>query len=301
MLITASCGAGDVAVEVDEACQTLEALKALLQAALPTADVEKVVLTVDGRCLSDDEAVCGLGDGDIVELSPTAAARAVTALREEGLSIDLEGFCVAASRDSVHLCGLYLDAGVGDATGTGGTNPLHAAAEANCVAVCTLLLDQGWLIDELTGEEHDTPLHLACDKGHVEVSKLLLERGCAVNATNGRGCTPLHYSCEHSRPELTELLLDHGARVSVKDGNGYSAFFYAAYKGWAAVCKLLLDRGNPVDEKEGVEGDTALHIVCEGKSVEICKLLLDRGFHIEAMNAASVTPLPVLCVRTTKT
>ena len=82
MLVTASWGGEDMAAEVGAECRTLAALKALLQAALPELDVEQTVLAVGGRRLADDEAVCGLEDSAVVELSPTP--RALATLRGEG-------------------------------------------------------------------------------------------------------------------------------------------------------------------------------------------------------------------------
>ena len=81
MQITATWGDEEVAVEVEAECRTLAALKALLQDALPEVDVGTVRLEVGGRELTDDDDVCGLEAGSVVELSVTAAALAALTLR----------------------------------------------------------------------------------------------------------------------------------------------------------------------------------------------------------------------------
>ena len=64
MLVTASWGGADVAVEVDAGCRSVDGLKRCLQEALPEVDVEAVRLEVCGRPV-DDEAVLGLVDGSL--------------------------------------------------------------------------------------------------------------------------------------------------------------------------------------------------------------------------------------------
>ena len=86
MLVTASWGGADVAVEVDAGCRSVAALKRCLQEALPEVDVEAVRLEVCGRPV-DDEAVLGLVDGSVIDVSASQAALAAATLREEGCDV----------------------------------------------------------------------------------------------------------------------------------------------------------------------------------------------------------------------
>eukprot|EP00754_Rhynchopus_humris_P008005 Rhum_TRINITY_DN13639_c2_g1::Rhum_TRINITY_DN13639_c2_g1_i1::g.62005::m.62005 len=111
MLITASWGAADVAVEVDVGCRSVAALKRCLQEALPELDVEAVRLEVGGRSVDGNE-VLGLGEGSVIKISMTQAAQAAATLREEGRVVDFRGFCRVAEQGELRLCRLYVEAGV---------------------------------------------------------------------------------------------------------------------------------------------------------------------------------------------
>eukprot|EP00754_Rhynchopus_humris_P021163 Rhum_TRINITY_DN14732_c2_g5::Rhum_TRINITY_DN14732_c2_g5_i1::g.112143::m.112143/K10380/ANK; ankyrin len=307
MLVTASWGGEDVAVEVGAECRTLAALKALLQAALPELDVEQTVLAVGGRCVADDEAVCGLEDGAVVALSPTVAARARATLRAEGLSVDWRGFRAAVMDDDVRLSGLYLDAGVSISPGE---SALHAACGFNSFAVCKLLLDRGFAVGEKDAEKN-APLHHACRVGDaaLETVKLLLDRGAAIDGKGCDGNTPLHFACNPDRwadhaeeyePSthvgVAKLLLDRGCAIDGRNGgrNAETPLFRACYTGDLEVVKLLLDRGAAVNKKVYTDV-TPLHIACNFGHVSIVQLLLDQGAAIDGKTCGGSTPLHEAC------
>ena len=83
-------------VEVDAECRSVDGLKRCLQEALPEVDAEQVRLEVCGRRV-DDEAVLGLVDGSVIDVSATQAALAADTLREEGRAVDFKGLCLAAA------------------------------------------------------------------------------------------------------------------------------------------------------------------------------------------------------------
>ena len=221
MQITATWGKEEVAVEVEAECRTLGALKALLQDALPEVDVGTVRLEVGGRELTDDDDVCGLEAGCVVELSVTAAVLAAATLREEGWEVDFDGFCRAAGEGDLRRVGLYLDAGVSCIPDRQG--PLHMACLFNHVEVVRLLVDRGCAISG-TNENGTTPLHIACmrnglpivacESKHVAIATLLLDGGCAMASKNMQGQTPLHFACRFNDFELVKLLVDRGAAIS---------------------------------------------------------------------------------------
>ena len=199
--------------------RTLAALKALLQDALPEVDVGTVRLEVGGRELADDDDVCGLEAGSVVELSVTAAALAAATLREERCYIDFAGFCDASQQGDVRRCGLYLDAGV--ACIHGEKAPLHYACEFNRVDVARLLLDRGAAIDEANAWTNNA-LHIACLRNHVEIATLLLDRGADVDTKSSTGDTPLHLATLFGHVSVVRLLLDRGCAIPAAVPRGTS-------------------------------------------------------------------------------
>ena len=253
MLVTASWGGADVAVEVDAECRSVAALKRCLQEALPELDVEAVRLEVCGRSV-DDEEVLRLGEGSAIDISVTQAALAATSLREEGCAVDFHGFCRVAREDDVRLCKLYLEAGVVWPPGV--TNPLHIAVRRDHRELCELFLSSGCASDEKDVHGY-TPLHCAVYEGNRQLAKLLLDSRCARDEADNLGCTPLHCA------------------VSMSD---------------TRLCKLLLDSGCAKDLKEN-EGNTPLHCAVSMSNTELCQLLLDSGCAKQAQNNEGKTPL----------
>eukprot|EP00754_Rhynchopus_humris_P024260 Rhum_TRINITY_DN14882_c0_g2::Rhum_TRINITY_DN14882_c0_g2_i4::g.124146::m.124146 len=272
MFITASWGCEDVAVEVGAECQTLAALKALLQDALPALDVEKLCLQIGGRAASD-EAVCALEEGAVVTLSATLAAQAAAALIDEGVSVDAKGFCRAAEAGDVRQCKLFLDAGVPTLYPV--DTPLHIACRIGNLELCELLIDAGHdtQLADLAGKK---PLTIASEKGHTDVCRLLLDRGCNLEATDNFGTTAFHMSCARGHLETSKLLLDRGCAINPKNHYKNTPLHLACTQGWVDLCKLLLDRGCATDEKNS-SGETPLRIATNHPTPAIRKLLHRRG------------------------
>ena len=211
MLVTASWGGADVAVEVDAECRSVAALKRCVQEALPELDVETVRLEVGGRSV-DDEEVLGLSEGSVIDISATPAVRAVTTLRGEGWPVDFDGFCWAAAQGDLWRCRLYLDAAV--VWRSYGDTPLHIAARYGQRELLELLLDAecGKQAKDAKNNLGHTPLHLAIRTQNTELVKLLLDAGCNKAARTKMGNTPLHHAISEQNKELVKLL-DRRKRV----------------------------------------------------------------------------------------
>ena len=211
MLITASWEGGDVAVEVDEGCRSVDALRHTLAAAVPELDAGKVCLEIGG-CAADDEAVCSLCEGSVVTVSATLAARAVAILQKEGWNVGLGGFCTAAAEGDMRLCELYLDAEV------------H-------------------LREHETG--YNTPLHIACRDGNLLLCKLLIERGHPLDVKDCEGLTPLRQAVDAESVEVCRLLLGGGAAATITAAHRRAIFLFRpspTLNEWAtAIHKLLID------------------------------------------------------------
>ena len=187
MLVTASWGGEEVAVEVDAECRSVDGLKRRLQEALPELDVEAVRLEVSGRLSTTRNC----REGSFIDISATQAALAAAALREEGLAVDFNGFCCAAKQGNLRVCRLYVEAVVVWPSGV--DTPLHIAVR----------FDAGF-DKEVKSNIGTTPLHLAISEQNMELVTLLLDVAGPMCVPNDRPLSglPWHPSagCHSSQP-----------------------------------------------------------------------------------------------------
>ena len=101
MLVTASWGGAEVAVEVDAECRSVAALKRCVQEALPELDVETVRLEVGGRSVGEEE-VLGLSEGSVIDISATPAAFAAPRCVRRAVPSTSMGFVGRPHRE---ICG----------------------------------------------------------------------------------------------------------------------------------------------------------------------------------------------------
>ena len=237
MLVTASWGGSEVAVEVDAECQSVAALRRCVQEALPKLDVEAVRLEVCGRSV-DDEGVLGLVDGSVVDISVTQAALAVATLREERRDFDFGAVCRAAVANDVRLCRLYVEAGVVWPSWV--ENPLHIAVKHSHYAVTKQFIDLACAMD-LPNHDGNTPLHVAILTNKMYLAKLLLDAACATDVQNNAGSTPLHIVARMRKVQFAQYLLDAGCAKNVKDV--YSRTPLSACREGTQLHAYLLSRG----------------------------------------------------------
>eukprot|EP00754_Rhynchopus_humris_P007128 Rhum_TRINITY_DN13341_c0_g2::Rhum_TRINITY_DN13341_c0_g2_i1::g.58847::m.58847 len=278
MLITASWGGAEVALEVDAECRSVAALKRRLQEALPTLDVEAVRLEVGGRSVYDDEDVLGLSEGSVISISATTAALAAAALREEGHDVSFKEFCRAAEagdeRLCVRLCRLYLEAGVVWPPGV--DNPLHIAVRRSSRELCELLLESGCAKDS-TNRRGETPLHWAVKFPRTDeyLCKLLLDSGCAKNVHSTDGNTPLHYAVRAGNTGCCKVLLNSGCAKNVQNNKGDTPLHWAIGWGYTELPMFLLAEGCAMDVLNK-KGQSPLQTCTEG--TEVHALLVTRGY-----------------------
>eukprot|EP00754_Rhynchopus_humris_P010970 Rhum_TRINITY_DN14189_c1_g1::Rhum_TRINITY_DN14189_c1_g1_i1::g.71299::m.71299 len=217
MLVTASWGGGEAAVELDADCRSVAALRERLQTTLPVLDVGAMCLMVGGRSICDDDDVLGLVEGSVVDVSPTPAALAAETLREEGYDVGFSGLRAAAESGFLRLCRLYVEAGVVWPPRV--ENPLHVAVRNGNRELCDLFLGSPCCEKDALSHRGETALHVAIKMKSVQLCKLLLDSGCATEVKSLYGSTPLHLAASSS-VKLCTLLLDAGCAKNVKDAMG---------------------------------------------------------------------------------
>ncbi len=87
--------------------------------------------------------------------------------------------------------------------------PLHAAAAADSLELCTLLLDHGADVNARQQDDF-TPLHAAAQNGNVELVRLFLRQGAEVNVRSLSGLSPLQLAMESKNKQVIKLILDAG-------------------------------------------------------------------------------------------
>ena len=320
MLITASWEGADVPVELDETCVTLDALKKLLQAALPGMDVEKVCLKVGGRAVDEDAAVLALVEGCVLEASLLPALQAKGTLLREGYTLDGKTVARAVAAGDVRLFQLCLDADVP-------LNPstLSVACHAKHVELCKFLIDCGFDVnggpksetlhfkdtESISWDARDfcanlyglglyetsmPPLQIAASKGSLELCNVLIDRGADLEDDSSEGNTPLQvaiHGCTRAALPLDvcKLLIDRGCDTRRSAGRRPLATAIDCCN--LEACKLLLDSGCGFGgEREKRESHFLfLALSQDDEAFEMCNLLINHGCDVNVKNADGDTPL----------
>jgi ankyrin repeat protein len=117
------------------------------------------------------------------------------------------------------------------------------------------------------------------------VAELLLHHHADVNVSLSEDWvfTLLHKACLEGRRDLVEFLLKHKADVGM-----------VTTLGWAEKFAKDLDNNNENIYRPS-SGETALHLACYKRSLEIVQLLVRHGVNVNAKCAGDVTALHVAC------
>lgn len=166
---------------------------------------------------------------------------------------------------------------------------LFAAADRNCVALATALLDQGASVDarDRLGAR---PLSHAARPGHLEMVDLLLERGAPIDARNLAGSTALYVAAERGQVAVVRRLIDKGADVNLKGRSGASPVAAAAFGGRALVVEILLAHGADGRTADDTGKPPIVYAAASGQ-LDIVKQLLAPNIDINARYAHDLTLL----------
>jgi ankyrin repeat protein len=167
--------------------------------------------------------------------------------------------------DGVQLCSLLLDNGasVDELSPKGSESALYRAAYLGRESTVQLLLDRGASIN-IRGGHYGSPLQAAAYKSHERVVQLLLDRGADINITGGEYGTAI-YAAVHTNQSIARLLLNRGADPTAPGGKFGNALQAAAYLDYKSMVRLMLDRGADINARGGFFG-TALQAAAYGNA-----------------------------------
>jgi ankyrin repeat protein len=166
---------------------------------------------------------------------------------------------------------------------------LFSAADGNCTALATELLDGGASVDA-RDRFGARPLSHAARSGHLEMLELLLARGAPINARNLAGATALYFAAERGHVAIAQRLVERGADLKLTGHSGISPVAAAAYNGSDAIVELLLAHG--ADDRGADEtGKPPIVYAAARAKLDIVKRLLARNVDVNARYANDLTLL----------
>lgn len=205
----------------------------------------------------------------------------------------------AADRNCTAFATELLDSGASvDARDRFGARPLSHAARFGHLEMVDLLLARGAPIDarNLAGA---TALYFAAEGGHVSVAQRLIQQGADVNLTARNGISPVAAAAYAGSDVIVESLIAHGADDRSADDTGKSPIVYAAARAKLDIVKRLLGRN--IDVNGRYQHDLTLLMwasgadekVPEADAIEVVKYLVDAGARIDDRDARGRTALMI--------
>uniref|UniRef100_A0ABD2W0J5 Uncharacterized protein n=1 Tax=Trichogramma kaykai TaxID=54128 RepID=A0ABD2W0J5_9HYME len=134
-----------------------------------------------------------------------------------------------------------------------------------------------------TDEDGLTHFHVACMAGLDKTVRKFLRYGPDLDCVwRSTGDTPLHSALRHDHREVSVLLLRRGADPNLANEKGETALHIVCWKRHVDLAKVLfevsVERNRPVRlDARDEEGRTALEIAVASLSPDLVDLLLDRG------------------------
>jgi len=169
------------------------------------------------------------------------------------------------------------------------SSALFSAADGNCIALATELLDYGASVDarDRLGAR---PLSHAARFGHLGMVDLLLARGAPINARNLAGAAALYYAAEGGHVSVAQRLIELGADVNLTGRSGISPVAAAVYAGSDAIVEALLAHGAD-DRAPDDTGKPPIVYAAARARLDIVKRLLARNIDVNARYPHDLTLL----------
>jgi NTE family protein len=176
-----------------------------------------------------------------------------------------------------------------------GDGALHIAVREGHIHLISLLLDQGFAIDEANSKQQ-TILHGAVAMNKVAVVEMLFSKGAysLLELGDHRGRTPLHTSIIYGSIDCTALLLAANANSMARDRKGHTIVHLAIQCQQEKSLKFLQEsKLIPPDLFDTTDkmGKTPLHLAAFYGSKEAVLWLYHQGAYVEARDEQDKTPL----------
>jgi ankyrin repeat protein/L-ascorbate metabolism protein UlaG (beta-lactamase superfamily) len=159
---------------------------------------------------------------------------------------------------------------------SGGSTPLHIAAQAGSLETAKLLLDLG--ADVTIGDNENTNvLQVAAIGANTAVIDLLLAKGMDVNSADVNGMTAALFAGAYRKWDIVSYLASKGAKLDARNSGGTSLVHYAARQGNLDVLKQLVTAGLSLNCGPDQWGATPLAGAAQRGQVPVVTFLLDSG------------------------
>jgi uncharacterized protein len=166
---------------------------------------------------------------------------------------------------------------------------LFSAADGNCIALATELLDHGASVDA-RDRFGARPLSHAARFGHLAMVDLLLGHGAPLNARNLSGATALFVAVEGDHTAVAQRLIERGADVNLAGRSGVTPVAAAAYRGNDTLVSDLLTHGAD-DRAPDQTGKPPIVYAVAGARFDVVTRLLARNIDINARYPNDLTLL----------
>ncbi|XP_078117915.1 protein TANC1 isoform X8 [Sander vitreus] len=170
-----------------------------------------------------------------------------------------------------------------------GETALTAAAGRGKMEVCSFLLEQGALVQQVN-RRGVSPLFCAVRQGHWQIAELLLQHGADINISDKQGRTLLMVAACEGHLSTVEFLLSKSASLTSMDKEGLTPLSWACLKGHKNVVQFLVEKGAVIDHTDK-NGRTPLDLAAFYGDAEIVQYLVERGAVIEHVDYSGMRPL----------